>query len=60
MDDLDFVSLREVWVSSLVQLASIRQMSEQVSLSVVALRHVGSSFPDQGSNLCPLQWKVDY
>ena len=22
-----------------------------------ATRHVGSQFPDQGLNLCPLQWK---
>ena len=22
-----------------------------------AMQHAGSSFPDQGSNLCPLQWK---
>ena len=22
-----------------------------------AMQHVTSSFPDQGSNLCPLQWK---
>ena len=21
------------------------------------MRHAGSYFPDQGSNLCPLQWK---
>ena len=21
------------------------------------MRHVGSWFPDQGSNLCPLKWK---
>ena len=25
----------------------------------VALRHVGSQFPDQGLNLCPLHFKVD-
>ena len=25
----------------------------------VALQHVGSQFPDQGSNPCPLHWKAD-
>ena len=26
---------------------------------LVALRHMGSQFPNQGSNSCPLYWKVD-
>ena len=26
---------------------------------LVAPQHVGSYFPDQGLNLCPLHWKVD-
>ena len=29
-------------------------------LGLVALQHVGSQFPDQGSNQCPLHWKADF
>ena len=35
------------------------QASVVVVLRLVALQHVGSLFPDQGSNLCSLSWQMD-
>ena len=29
------------------------------SKDLVALKHVGSQFPEQGLNMCPLHWQVD-
>ena len=39
---------------------AVRVFSLQLMrVGLVAPRHVGSQFPDQGSNLCPLHWKAD-
>ena len=37
----------------------VRQLQELQHTGLVAPRHVGSEFLDQGSNPCPLHWQVD-
>ena len=44
----------------LLQSVGSRARAQQLwHMGLVALRHVGSQFPDQGSNLCPLRWQAD-
>ena len=52
--------------AGLIQLLSLEPLNNATSVfnyalffccCFLAMRHAGSYFPDQGSNLCPLQWK---
>ena len=53
-----------VALSSIVrstQVLYLRPQAQQfLYVDLVASRHVGSQFPDQGSNPSTLHWKADY